>query len=441
MPGIPNLSLVEGAFEELAAELATYLDTLKGEGSNVSAEVTPLLSQPADPEKEEAQSKETDKDAVLKKLVTASSVLNSAPERELQAAYNLLIHLISQAPEPDKYLARVCQYLVQPITSSPQNGTGIAMGILGTLFNTLQPDDDTRYHVLLAIVELMRRTGSYEIIRPQLKSLDAWIAEWEEEPAEARKLYQAVSDAAAAANEPEESYIYLLKALRTTQDEPSSQSARELSLKALKSALQSEHHFDFQDLTSLDSIQALRKSDEAWLDLLELFVDQTFEDLADFKDGNGSFIADNGLDEDVLDRKMRLLTLATLCAQSGESRTVTYSQIAKALRIPDDETEMWVIDCIRSGLVEGRLSQQKQEFLIHRATHRTFGEKQWREVASRLETWRASLTSVLATIRREKEEFVREKEAEIAGPEVGRGGQGYRPDRRQRNQGQALEVE
>ncbi|KAK4561049.1 hypothetical protein LTR86_005004 [Recurvomyces mirabilis] len=439
MPGIPKLSLVEGSFEELASELATYLDTLKGEGSTVASDITPLLITP-DPEQAEAPSKETDKDAVLKKLVTASSALNGAPERELQAAYNLLIHLISQSEDPEDYLPPVCRNLTSPITSSPQNGTGIALGILGTLFNTLQPDDETRYHVLLSIVELVKRSASYETIRPQLNSIDSWLNEWEMEPKEARKLYIAISESAAAARYPEESYIYLLKALRTLEKEPSTSEARELSLKALRSALQSEKHFDFQDLTSLDTIQSLRKSDETWSELLDVFVDQSFEDLADFKEGNDTFITDNSLNEDILDRKMRLLTLTTLAAQASENRTISYAQISKALRVPDEETEMWVIDCIRSGLVEGKLSQQKQEFLIHRATHRTFGEKQWREVASRLDIWRASLTNVLHVIRQQKEEYVKEKEAELAGPEV-RGGQGYRPDRRQRNQPLTLDME
>ena len=430
MPGVPKLSLVEGAFDELATELATYLDTLKGEGSTVAADITPFL---ADPEQaEEENKKETDKDAVLKKLVTASSVLNNAPERELQAAYNLLIHLISQSEDPDTYLPPVCKYLTSPMNTSSHNGTGIALGILGTLFNTIQPDDETRYHVLLAIVDLIKGSGNFETLQPQLKNLDSWIEEWELEPAQSRKLYLAISQAAAATNESQESYTYLVKALRTLQDSPSTSEARDLSLRALKMALQHEKHFDFQDLTALDSIQALRKSDETWGELLEIFSDQVYDDLQEFKEVNDSFISDNGLDEDVLDRKMRLLTLASLAAQSADTRTLPYSRISKSLIIPSEDIEMWVIDCIRSGLVEGKLSQQKQEFLIHRCTHRTFGEKQWREVASRLETWKSSLVNVLAVIRQQKEEFAKEKEAELAGPEA-RGGQGYRPDRRQRN--------
>ncbi|KAK3718313.1 hypothetical protein LTR37_005126 [Vermiconidia calcicola] len=416
MPGVSNLSLVEGAFEELASELATYLDNIKGEGSTVSSDITPLL---VEPEKIE-QGQQTDKDAVLKKLVTASSVLNNAPERELQAAYNLLIHLISQASEPES--------------------TGIALGVLGTLFNTIQPEDDTRFHVLLAIVEVIKKSGNYETLRPQLRTLDSWVQQWELDAEDQRQLYLAVSNAASTAKESEDSYAYLLRALRTLQDDSSSTEARDLSLKALKTAVQNEKHFDFQDLTALDSIQSLRKSDQIWSELLELFSSESYEDLQDFKEANSTFLSDNGLNEEILDRKMRLLTLASLSVQASQTRTLPYSTIAKALNIPSEDVEIWVIDTIRSGLVEGKLSQQNQEFLIHRSTYRVFGENQWREVASRLETWKSSLVNVLAVIRSQKEEFIREKEAEISGGGI-QGGQGYRPDRRQRNAPSALEVE
>ena len=72
MPGPTNTLLIEGSFEELADELAHYLDDVQKKQSpdnpNIQAEITPLL--------ETGQ-----KDEALKKLVTASDVLNTAPER------------------------------------------------------------------------------------------------------------------------------------------------------------------------------------------------------------------------------------------------------------------------------------------------------------------------------------------------------------------------
>ena len=72
MPGPATTLLIEGSFEELADELAQYIDTLKNsqqEGSSaVQAEVAQALQ-------------EGKKDDALKKLVVGSAVLNAAPEK------------------------------------------------------------------------------------------------------------------------------------------------------------------------------------------------------------------------------------------------------------------------------------------------------------------------------------------------------------------------
>lgn len=72
MPGPTNTLLIEGSFEELADELAHYIDEVQKrqtpDNANIQAEITPLL--------EKGQ-----KDETLKKLVTASDVLNTAPEK------------------------------------------------------------------------------------------------------------------------------------------------------------------------------------------------------------------------------------------------------------------------------------------------------------------------------------------------------------------------
>jgi translation initiation factor 3 subunit M len=73
MPGPTNsLLLIEGPFEELTDELAQYIDQLKKSqgdaSSSLQSEIEPLA-------------KDDNKVEVLKKLVTASSVLNSAPEK------------------------------------------------------------------------------------------------------------------------------------------------------------------------------------------------------------------------------------------------------------------------------------------------------------------------------------------------------------------------
>lgn len=276
----------------------------------------------------------------------------------------------------------------------------------------------------------MRSSSTFETLRGQLKNLDTWIAQWETEEDDQRALYLSIADVASEAGEADESYNYLLRALRTIPtDEASSEEAQKMSVRALKAALAHPAHFDFQDLTSLDSIQGLRNSHSDYYELLELFNAELLDDYNDFLTSHDTFLEESGLPAAVLERKIRLLTLASLGA-STPSRSLPYQQIASALQIPATDVEMWVIDVIRAGLVEGKLSQLNQTFLIHRSTYRVFGERQWVEVQGRLDTWRSSLEGVLGIIKAEREKMQREGLAENA--VQGQGREGFRGARRNR---------
>ena len=226
------------------------------------------------------------------------------------------------------------------------------------------------------------------------------------------------------------SYQYLVRALRTIPSaEISNAQARKLSLRALRSALVQADHFDFSDLMTVEAIQSLGKTDPIWFELLEIFHGKLLDDYEDFRtehddddhndseddddeDGSSSddeedkghsWLERNGLSDMVLTRKIRLLTLASLAASSSTtSRSLPYSTISRALQIPSDDVEMWVIDVIRAGLVEGKLSQSTQTFLIHRATHRIFALPQWRQLSASLALWHDSLRKVLDVLRAER---------------------------------------
>lgn len=72
MPAPINTLLIDGSFEELSDELAHYIDEIKKrqgeENSSLHTEIAQLLEQ-------------SQKDDALKKLVTGSAALNSAPEK------------------------------------------------------------------------------------------------------------------------------------------------------------------------------------------------------------------------------------------------------------------------------------------------------------------------------------------------------------------------
>lgn len=333
---------------------------------------------------------------------------------EFTAAYNLLISLSYLSPIHEQIFARLCQYLSeQPVTSSPIYGSSLALQSLTTIFNVLPLASEARYHVFLAILKVIKSASSsqaFAALVPQLETnIPNWLAAWQLDDEDARSLYVAIADVASATEHEDIHYTYLLNALETTPPESASEpEVQELAQRTLRVALTNPTVTDFTPLTANDAIQAVRKSDSNLFDLLDIFSSDDYASYQDFLETND--LAALGISEssaNVLSKKIRMLTLATVAA-STQTRSVPYSTIVSALQIPSSDVEMWVIDTIRAGLIEGKLSQLRQEFLVQRATYRVFGEKQWAEIQGRLMVWRRSLESVLVAVKAERERFARE---------------------------------
>ncbi|RPB26128.1 PCI-domain-containing protein [Terfezia boudieri ATCC MYA-4762] len=382
--------MVEGSFYDQVDELAQYLDTVNQTPGVLSGELAPLA------EREE-------KDEMVRKLVNASSALSQAPEKEFIPSYNLLIHLVRPSPLLPELLPIILNNLSTPPPSSPINGPALVLSILTTIFNVLPPTSKLRSTVLQIILKIISAHGLYEVLNPQLKNLDRWFSEWNSTNEEVRSILVAVADIAEEASDYEQFYNSLLSTLHQfSTAEASSPAARTVAVRLVKAAISLPNRLDFDDLIALDSVQALAKSDPELFNLLEVFAGGDLEDYEEFNDINENWLEDNGLSHPALLRKIRLLTLASLSTRTP-TRSLPYKAISKALHIPSDDVEMWVIDVIRAGLVEGKLSQLNQTFLIHRSSYRVFGLDQWLEVSDRLEVWKGTLRGILDVIRASRE--------------------------------------
>ncbi|EGX96764.1 eukaryotic translation initiation factor 3 subunit M [Cordyceps militaris CM01] len=383
----PQLLFVDGSFEELAKEMADYL----------KAEDAKQLLGGGD--------KAPSKEDVLAKLVAASSALNTVPEKEYTAASNLMIHLVLQSSDPKKYLPALCANFAKPMGNSPVHGAGLSLNALSTVFNLLEPADPIRARVFMEILKFLKAHGMFDSLRPYLERLPEWLDSWGAGEEIERKIYEEVADVAAEAGEESESYNFLLKALHTfdadDKEELTSDDAQRLALRAVKIAILSNSYFLFQDLRAIPSIQTLSETHPVYSQLLDIFAEQDLEDYNDFNDEHEGWVAQQKLDGEKLHRKIRLLTFASLAAATP-SREIAYDKICKALQIPADEVERWTIDVVRAGLVEGKLSQQRRMFLVHKVTYRVFGQKQYQELANRVDHWRATLNNVLTVLKQEQ---------------------------------------
>lgn len=343
---------------------------------------------------------------------------------EFSPAYHLLIHLSNQSPSRDKFLARICSYLSdQPVTSSTQYGPSLALTTLTTIFNILPNDSSSRYHVFLAILKVIRSTSNTAALDALIPQLDTnvpkWVVAWNLDDEDARTLHVAIADVAAASGNNDLAYKYLLHGLETiTPQSASEEESRELAKRTLIAALTNPSITDFNPLIDREAIQALRDSDAGLFDLLNIFASDDYSSYMDFLESN-SLSSLNLPDSaaDILQTKIRLLTLASLAA-GATNRSLPYSTIIDALQIPKEDVEVWVIDTIRAGLVEGKLSQLKQEFLVQRATYRVFGPKQWSEIQGRLMVWQRSIEGVLSLVKTEREKFEKEGPGTDEGQQV-----------------------
>ncbi|KAI5804189.1 hypothetical protein DFH27DRAFT_513030 [Peziza echinospora] len=386
----PSLLLVEGSFYDQVEELAQYIDTIKQTPGVLAAQITPLA------EKDQ-------KDEIVKQLVHASSALSTAPEKEFIPAYNLLVHVLRLSPDLPELIPVILNNLSAPPTSSPNNGPQLVLSVLTTIFNILPIDSPLRATVFESLLKIISAHGLYEVLVQQLKNLPRWFEEWKSTPDEARAILVTIANIAEDAGDTEQSYSSLLNVLqRFTPAEASSAAARAVAVRLVKAAISLPTRLEFDDLVALDSVQALAKSDPELFNLLEVFAGGDLEDYEEFNDEHDGWVEDNGLPHDILFRKIRLLTLASLSTRTP-SRSLPYKNISKALRIPSEDVEMWVIDVIRAGLVEGKLSQLNQTFLIHRSSYRVFGFDQWVEVSDRLATWRETLLNIREVVKSARE--------------------------------------
>ncbi|KAH9243023.1 hypothetical protein K456DRAFT_132493 [Colletotrichum gloeosporioides 23] len=379
----PQLLFVDGSFQELAREMADYL--------HIADEVKPLVEN------------EAKKEEVLSKLVRSSTALTSVAEKEFTAASNLMVHLVLQSEDPKKHLPTLCQAFSKPIASSPVNGVGLSLNALSTIFNLIAPENPIRYNVFMAILRFLKANAMFDTIQPYLKQLPDWFADWKTSDEFQRQMYEEIAEVAKEAGKEEESYEYILKALRTfdadDKDDVGSEDAQRLSLRAVRDALLSNTHFLFTDIRSIPTVQNLSETHPVYSQLLDIVAEQDLEDYNDFNDEHQGWLEKEKLDHDRLHRKMRLLTFASLAAQTT-SRRIEYFAVAKALQVPAEDVEMWAIDVIRAGLVEGKLSQQDQVFLVHKVTYRVFGTRQWQELATRLDSWKGTLSNLARRRRR-----------------------------------------
>lgn len=302
----------------------------------------------------------------------------------------MLIHIILSADDLSVHLPTVLSNLKTPPPA--MNGPSITYNILTTIFNV--SPSRCRLPIFQALLDLCKEYKLYDLVASKFKDVPQSLQEWGASPADSRSVYVKVAELCDLAETEQRATEYLIRAVETFTEKDDS---KDLTITTINAVLNEEDRLIVDDLLVLQPVKALQQSSSAHFELLTTLANGNFAELKAFSAANESFFSTNSVSREIIDHKFKVLTIASLAARQ-DNRKLRYADIAAALEIADVEVELWIIEAIKSKLVEGKMSQPSAIFMVHRATNRTFEHEQWEEVSAKLASWKESLQGILEVI-------------------------------------------
>ncbi|KAF9782189.1 hypothetical protein BJ322DRAFT_1111072 [Thelephora terrestris] len=394
----------EGTFEDQIRELVEYL--ARGLSADVRLnsfnQILRLVETEPPPEGETPQEPPTiskeNQVKVLSLLLPEIKGLGEGSEKEVEGFFNLLFaHLFSLFPIDSEEIRVHVDNLLKVISSS-KGPFPTQYRLLSSLFNAIPRNSALRLTVYETLIRQASSHDKVELLQITPESIEKWTSEWAITPEQKFGFLRLLAEVFEKAGQLTTSYHYLLTSLRNLP--PNSPHAEPSAIQAISTSLKLPSVFDFDALFKIDAITKLQGHE--LFSLLTVFLSGGLEDYRKWESEHPTSIEQYGLDKAQLERKIRLLTLASLGFQNI-GKDVPYATLASALQVDQSEIERWVIDVIRAGLVSGKLSQSSRVFHITRSTSRALERDQWVALEQRLVAWQAGLASVLAVVTSARE--------------------------------------
>ncbi|KAL0950227.1 hypothetical protein HGRIS_010214 [Hohenbuehelia grisea] len=385
----------EGTFEEQTQELVNYVVRSRSDEER-AAFIRPFqdalkTADGAKPLDEDAERKRK----ILNMLLVQVKTLGDGNEKEIEGFFNLIYaHLFNLYDIASPELAQLISGLVETISSAPSASPVIKQRILHNLFNAIPHRSSLRLAVYKSRLALAVQQGDLQAVLPSDRAtVEKWLSEWDISTEQKSALLKSISDAYAAADESTASYEYQLSYVRSLPS--TTPEAKTAAVEAIATALRLPTVFDFDQLFKLDAVVAAKGHE--LFSLLHIFLNDGLSEYKSWESSHAAVLEQHKLDKVQLERKIRLLSLASLGFQHI-GHDLPYSTIAETLQVESSQVEKWVIDVVRVGLISGKLSQTTHTLHITRASARTFQLEEWKALEKRAVAWKAGLATVLEVI-------------------------------------------
>jgi len=286
--------------------------------------------------------------------------------------------------------------IIQFLTSSTTDRSVLRLKILSNLYNLLSGAPIPRFDLFLQVLNYSVASKNIDLIFDQLKKVEDWLREWKATQEQIRETYKILHNIYHITDRGQLAYNYLIKFL-STYDAPAVEARQEAAHAAIET-IKTPEIFQCDHLLELPVIKQL-ESDAQYsklYQLLRIFAVENVDAFNAFISQNPGFLESTGLPVDECNRKIRLLSLATLASQQAE---IPYALIAERLKISSEDIEQWIIDAIGADLLDAKIDQLRQVLIVSRCTQRVFGTAQWQQLRNNLSAWAQNLNQILAVIK------------------------------------------
>jgi len=343
--------------------------------------------------------------ALLERLFDVQEVLfdaNHCTVAEAEVCFYIISGLFKHlTPEQ----AQSCsKSFAERLTQNTQANVAQRIKILGNLYNLMEDECALRYALFCTMVKYAKATNQVDQIVQHLKHIPLWLEQWKADTAQQRELYLRVYELLEEAKS-KEAHAHLIKYLGTFEKASVAEldSVLTLTTQALVKVVNSSEYFTFEAYTDMQCFQHLKtKPDTAGLlELCGLFSSGTLELYSAFVAKNGSLFSKLNVNEEECLRKMRLLAI---CTVGDGMQEVPYSTIQKALNMPADQVERWVIKAISAKLVDAKMDQLREVVLFSRVSQRVFTLHQWQGLNEKLISWKANVKALLQVVQKAQQD-------------------------------------
>jgi translation initiation factor 3 subunit M len=340
---------------------------------------------------------------LISKILSVSNdlIAHDAESDTIGIFQALVMFLFNQDEEKTTEIVRD---IANALTISTDNKTELRLRILVCLFNQILTTSP-KVMLLKTILRYASDSNLSSLVTEFYERIEGWIVTFDINKEDQRELLLLIATTLESNEKISDSLEFLVKYLDTYKGETFPDSVQAIATTAVVNAIKAPvASFKYRTLleSSLSSQELGSQHLADLVELLSVLCTGTLQEYNTFEANRGrNVMIKHNIDSDNVLRNMRLLTLCNLCANV---RCSAYIDIARELNINEDDVEMWIVDAISEGLIDGTMDQTTNTFGVTRATYRRFGMEQWKMLQNKLSKWRANLQMMVDTIEQSNSE-------------------------------------